>query len=112
MKEAQNKPEAKEIRRIQSLGRVFTNSTKQKLSAKAIQQHNNQEQSAKLVKAIRFARAKKILCVELGICFYAIADAEDFLVQTFNIKQGAGKNINTVAKGKRKYAYGYTWQYI
>jgi len=112
MKEAQNKFEAKEIRRIQSLGKVFTNETKQKISAKAIQQHNNPEQSAKLVKAIRLAIAKKILCVELGICFYAIADAEHFLVQTFNIKQGAGKNINTVARGKRKSAYGYTWKYI
>lgn len=112
MKEAQNKHEAKELRRVKSLGKVFTDVTKSKISEKAIQQHNNPEQSAKLVKAIRVAIAKKILCVELGICFYAIADAENFLVQTFNIKQGAGKNINAVARGKRKSAYGYTWQYI
>lgn len=112
MKEAQNKHEAKELRRFKSLGKVFTDVTKRKISEKAIRQHNNPEQSAKLVKAIRLAIAKKILCVELGICFYAIADAENFLVQTFNIKQGAGKNINTVARGKRKSAYGYTWQYI
>lgn len=112
MKEAQNKYEAKERGRAQSLGRVHTDATKQKISAKAVQQHSSPEQQEKLVKSIRLAIAKKVLCVELGICFYAIVDAENFLVQTFNIKQGAGKNINAVVRGRRKFAYGYTWKYI
>lgn len=112
MKIAQNKPDAIELRKKLSTNRKFSEITKKKISLKTIAQHQSKELSIKRTMAYRKVMSKKIICTNLNLCFSAIADAELFLIENFNVKKGANKNISTVLKGRRVSAYGFQWKYI
>lgn len=111
MKNAQNMPEARELRSLAMKGKIVSSNTRKKLSEKAKMQHKDPKKSAKRLAAYRAVMSKRICCIDLNICFSAIADAELFLIENYGVKKGANKNISTVLKGKRSNAYGFQWCY-
>ena len=51
---------------------------------------------------------KKVYCVELGMVFESVADANEYLGKPRN-----NKNIhNSITVPGRVSAYGYTWYYV
>ena len=57
---------------------------------------------------------RSVQCVELGIIFESLSEAEKWSLSTQNPngKKAAHQHISKVCKGQRKTAGGYTWKYI
>ena len=74
-------------------GKKHTEETKKKMS-EANKGENN-------------GMSKKVRCIELDIIFNSRADANAYLG-----KDRANSNIGMCARGKRKTAWGYHWEYV
>lgn len=110
MKLAQNNPVRKNHASILSKGRKMSQEAIEKIRIAAIRQHADKERSERRRMAYRKVVCKPIECVETGMVFDAIADAEKYF-HNLGYSKECGKNIGAVLKGRRNMACGKTWRY-
>ena len=86
-------------------GHIVTNETKRKISEAGMGNTNGKGHIVTEEMKIKMAipQYKKVICVETGIIYKSITEAE---------KQTGVYNIGLVCNGKRKTAGGFHWEFI
>lgn len=94
-------------------GYVFTDDVKERMSkSHSGEKHHmfGKKHSDKSIDRMIMSTDKKEVSCSNGMIFVSAKAASEWLLINHNIKRGQG-NISSCARGERRVAYGYKWEY-